>query len=313
MKLTYLTGVTLALAAHVTAWGPIGHQAVGYIAMEFLAPNAAHFVKQTIPDSYNNNLGAAATWPDDVRKTPEYKWSAPFHFIDTADDPKGGACFVEEPKCGRQGCLLSAIANYTQRVNDFSLDETQNMQALYFITHFLGDIGQPLHIEGLGFGGNLIRAKCNGQTTNLHATWDVGMMVTMLNSTYDGDMHSWVSTLVEDIKTGSYESKTAGWLSCSSTTKSLSQRRTIMDDVQTVMDLHQSPVAASGLACPLVWARESNAYDCSNVFKFSEGEDLCQGTYYTTNIPVINEQIAKQGYRLAAWLNVIFDGSTHLP
>lgn len=30
---------------------------------------------------------------------------------------------------------VSVIANYTQRVNDFSLDETQNLQALCFITH----------------------------------------------------------------------------------------------------------------------------------------------------------------------------------
>jgi hypothetical protein len=29
----------------------------------------------------------------------------------------------------------TAIANYTQRVNDPSLDATQNMQALYFIDH----------------------------------------------------------------------------------------------------------------------------------------------------------------------------------
>jgi len=278
-----------------------------------LAPNAAAFVKETIPDSFKNSLGPAATWPDDVRRSPEYKWSAVFHFLDTKDDPKGGSCFVDEANCGSHGCLLSAIANYTQRVNDFSLDETQNLQALYFITHLLGDIGQPLHIEGLGLGGNLIRTTCNGQATNLHATWDVGMMVTMINSTYGGDMHSWVSTLVEGIKTGSYKSKTTGWLSCSSPTKSLSHPQTITEDVQTVLGLQQSPAAASGLACPLVWARESNAYDCSNVFNFADGEDLCQGTYYTTNIPVINEQIAKQGYRLAAWLNVIFDGSTHLP
>jgi hypothetical protein len=135
MKFTYLAGVALALAGHVTAWGPIGHQAVGYIAMEFLAPNAADFVKNTIPDNFNNNLGPAATWPDDVRKSPEYKWSAPLHFIDTNDDPKGGSCFVNESNCARHGCLLSAIANYTQRVNDFSLDETQNLQALIFLTH----------------------------------------------------------------------------------------------------------------------------------------------------------------------------------
>jgi hypothetical protein len=65
------------------------------------------------------------------------------------------------------------------------------------------------------------------------------------------------------------------------------------------------------------------------VFSYTEGSDLCKGTYFANAIPVvsvffivaslvdaerhdrqINEQIAKQGYRLAAWLNEIFDGST---
>ena len=75
------------------------------------------------------------------------------------------------------------------------------MEALFFIDHvsphdqqrgclsypvaqFLGDIGQPLHVEALEFGGNEIRTTCNGVETNLHATWDTGMMgTTCANST----------------------------------------------------------------------------------------------------------------------------------
>jgi hypothetical protein len=65
------------------------------------------------------------------------------------------------------------------------------------------------------------------------------------------------------------------------------------------------------------------------VFNFTTGQDLCTSSYYTGAVPIachfpseygsplipsqIETQIAKQGYRLAAWLNVLFDGSTHLP
>ena len=49
MKTVYLTSVTLALISHVAAWGAVGHEAVGYIAMEFLATNAAAFVEQNHP------------------------------------------------------------------------------------------------------------------------------------------------------------------------------------------------------------------------------------------------------------------------
>jgi len=138
------------------------------------------------------------------------------------------------------------------------------------------------------------------------------MIATMVDSTYNGDTLSWVSALIKEIKTGSYKPLAAGWLRCSSTTENL-QRGTIEDDVQEILGARQSPMAVTTLACPIVWARESNVYGCSNVFDFVQGTNLCKGTYFETNIPVINEQIAKQGYRLAAWLNVIFDGSTNLP
>jgi hypothetical protein len=74
------------LVGRVAAWGAVGHEAVGYIAMEFLATEAAAFVKKTIPDAYNNSLGPAAPWADDVRYLSEFSWSAPFHFIDANGD-----------------------------------------------------------------------------------------------------------------------------------------------------------------------------------------------------------------------------------
>ena len=65
--------------------------------------------------------------------------------------------------------LVTAIANYTQRVVSTSLSFTQRQQALMFIDHFLGDIGQPLHVEAFEVGGNDIDAICGGKKTNLHA------------------------------------------------------------------------------------------------------------------------------------------------
>ena len=87
MKTACLAGVTLALVGRATAWGAVGHEAVGYIAMEFLATEAAAFVKKTIPAKYNNSLGPAAPWADDVRSLSEFSWSAPFHFIDAHGEP----------------------------------------------------------------------------------------------------------------------------------------------------------------------------------------------------------------------------------
>lgn len=96
MKTAAIVGISLALAGQVAAWGELGHQAVGYIAMEFLAPNALAFVEETVDSSHNHNLGPAAVWADDVKHTKGFTFTAPFHFIDAEDDPLGGTCSVGE-------------------------------------------------------------------------------------------------------------------------------------------------------------------------------------------------------------------------
>ncbi|KAF7969185.1 hypothetical protein HWV62_27957 [Athelia sp. TMB] len=310
----FAVGAALAFSEGVAAWGDVGHEAVGYVAMEFLATKAAAFVKKTVPSSDSYSLGPIATWADTVKYETAYEWSQPWHFIDAMDDPLGGSCSVVESRdCGSTGCLSTAIANYTSRLTDSSLSSTQIQQALYFITHFIGDIGQPLHVENYEYGGNDIDTVCAGESTELHATWDTGMIVQMVGATYGGSTTAWADALVADIKTGTYKADAAGWLSCSSTTEPLSRRRSVEDDIGSVLAAREAAATIKPLACPMVWAQESNAYDCSNVFDYTKGDDLCTGAYFDASIPIINQQIAKQGYRLAAWLNVIFDGAVSLP
>ncbi|KLO12485.1 nuclease Le1 [Schizopora paradoxa] len=298
----------------VVAWGDLGHETVGYVAMSFLAPKALSFVQSTISDSDDNSLGPAATWADSVREEASFTFTAPFHFVDAEDDPKGGSCSVVESRdCGSEGCLFTAIANYTQRVTDTSLSATQRQEALKFIDHFLGDIGQPLHVEALEVGGNDIDAICGGKATNLHAAWDTGMIETMLDVDFSGSSKDWAASLVTEIKTGDFKSLAAGWISCSSTTEPLSQKRSLKDEIMETISTRATTKPVTPLACPLVWAQESNAFDCTDVFDFKTGQDLCTGTYFNSAIPIIKLQIAKQGFRLAAWLNVIFDGETNLP
>jgi len=88
------------------------------------------------------------------------------------------------------------------------------------------------------------------------------MIVKMVKSTYKGHPQLWASALVQQIKTGAYKSDAAEWISCSSTTEPLF-RQTIQEDIQAILDSSQSPsFEVTPLVCPMVWARESNAYDC---------------------------------------------------
>ncbi|KAI0801933.1 nuclease Le1 [Irpex lacteus] len=320
----------VSLAGKVAAWGALGHETVGYVAQSFLAPKALSFVQSSLGSTYDESLGPAAPWADDVREEKAYKWSAQLHFVDAQDSPPS-SCSVQETRDCSSPCILTAIANYTARVAETSLSAAQRQEALKFLDHFLGDIGQPLHVEAEEVGGNDIDAECSGKSTNLHAVIanpltvpphpDTGILTKNVDANHGSSATTYASYLVEQIKTGSFKSLTSDWLSCTSTTEKVNNKRglgaeelTVEHDVRNFLASRSEKASTiTPLECPLVWARESNAFDCSTVFPFTEGDDACTGTYYTSAVPVIDLQLAKQGYRLAAWLNTIFDGATNLP
>jgi len=300
MKIAVAFIALTSVFSSVAGWGELGHETVGFVAMEFLAPKALSFVQTTLAVNFSGNLGPGAPWADTVRSEKAFSWSAPFHFVDAEDSPLQGQCSVSETRdCASGNCILTAIANYTSRVVNTSLSKEQRLEALLFIDHFIGDIGQPLHVEALEVGGNDIDAICSGSKTNLHAAWDTGMVSKNIDSNHGGTPQSYANDLVAEIKTGKFASLTSSWIACSSTTEPVASSK-------------RATTAVTPLACPLVWAQEANAFDCTTVFNFTTGQDLCTGTYFNNAVPVIDLQLAKQGFRLAAWLNVLFDGSTML-
>jgi len=307
MRPAVLLGVLSIAVGGVAAWGKQGHMAVGFVAMQFLGPKASSFVKESLGDEYHESLANAADWADTIRGQARYKWSSELHFMDAHDNPLHGNCNVDVARDTVGGrTLLNAITNYTLRVQDENLSDNQRQEALKFLDHFIGDIGQPLHLEEYKRGANDVHAKCDGETKKLHAIWDTGLIEVMLNAHYDGpdDTEAWASDLAKSIKNGIYTTSAPGWISCSSTTQPV-RRRGQLDELEVLAGRN----TIAPLACPWGWAAESNAYCCSIVFSYGEDDDLCTGGYYDHAISVINEQVAKQGYRLAAWLNVIFDGS----
>jgi len=125
--------------------------------------------------------------------------------------------------------------------------------------------------------------------TDLHAIWDTNMLEQYIGGDTISYALTWSKTLTTAIKTGTYKSDASSWL--------------------TGIDIDDAQSSA------MVWASDANAYVCSTVmpdgYTVLEKEDLST-TYYKTAIPVIELQLAKAGYRLAAWLNLIATGATGL-
>ncbi|KAJ1299878.1 hypothetical protein OPQ81_002672 [Rhizoctonia solani] len=147
MHLLTLFTFAAVLATRAWGWGDEGHKITATIAQIHLLPSAHRAICSILPSRYGCNLANIATWPDDVKKQREWLWGW------TTDQN-----------------ILNAIVNMTRNVGSLTGDD-QDI-ALRFLTHFLGDIHQPLHMTGRDVGGNYVPVLFNGKNTSLHYAWD---------------------------------------------------------------------------------------------------------------------------------------------
>jgi S1/P1 Nuclease len=164
--------LVVAPIPHVLAWGALGHYAVAYVATNFVATSTKTYMQSLLADTTVNYLANVATWADSYRSTTAGAFSAPFHYIDAEDSPPSSCSVSYSRDCGSGGCIVSAISNYTTRIQNTALSTSERQMAAKFLVHFLGDIGQPLHCENLDVGGNTIDVTYSGSSTNLHSVWD---------------------------------------------------------------------------------------------------------------------------------------------
>jgi hypothetical protein len=279
--------VTLSFAGQGAAWGALGHNTVAFIAQSFLAPQTVKYTQALLNDTSDAYLAHVATWADSYRSQPGGEFSGPLHYIDALDTPPESCNVDFERDCPEEGCIVSAIANYTERFQSKKLAHEERFKALKWVIHFLGDIHQPLHVENIAVGGNTINVTFDDAKTNLHHIWDSNMPEKLIGGYALEDAEDWSKTLIADIKTGKYANASKSWLEG--------------------MEKNDS------IASAMHWAQDANAYVCSTVLP--DGEDAVEnqqldGAYYDKSIPVIQMQIAKAGVRLAAWLNLQVTGKT---
>ncbi|KAF8307740.1 nuclease Le1 [Clavulina sp. PMI_390] len=304
----------LTYGASVHAWGESGHEVVGYVAQAFLGPETLSFIQDTLDPSYRGQLGRAGNWADTVKSKKEWAWTRPLHYINAHDDPLNGMCSVSDSRDCEDHCILTALTNYTSRIADPTLSVSERNIALKFLIHFIGDVGQPLHIEEYQRGGNEIKTRFDGANTNLHAVWDSSIPEKTIKLSHSNSITTYASDLIDRIKIGSYSSEAESWINCTNPTLPQGRDIEFKEPPQLLLsEPHRGlPLLASAsttdLECPLEWAKDSNTYMCSTVLSGYTASNL--GTaYYQKNAPIVDLQIAKSGYRLAAWLNSIFEGS----
>jgi hypothetical protein len=275
---TFLSLCVLPLPC-VLAWGNIGHRTVAYLAEKYLSPGATTYVSALLGDA---DISDAAVWPDEVRRSREFHYTAGWHFIDAEDNPPQLCQVNYNRDCNPgPGCVVSAIANMTERVNDPGLSSYDKGNALKFLLHFIGDIHQPLHTEAEERGGNSIKVEWGRRKTNLHSVWD-SSIIEKLIGWHEGDDEQ---SFAKDWANKLYSADARGL-----------QLGSECDNIQDAQD------------CALGWASEANQWVCTYVLKDDvagvEGRDL-SGDYYDGAVPIVEDLVGKAGRRLAAWVNAL--------
>jgi nuclease S1 len=202
------------------AWGCKGHQTVALIAEKHLTPEARELVLKLLSENpidpqlkrycgsaVSDAMGDASTWADDVRGERK---NGPWHYIDI---PRGAPRGSLEGFCGKEGCVVSAIAEQVAILKDQNANGAKRAEAVRYIIHFVGDLHQPLHsTTNADEGGNCVPVKYfrrephergHGFSPNLHSVWDTAILerdsegadpgeyAEMLEGTFAGSIEGW--------------------------------------------------------------------------------------------------------------------------
>ena len=291
----FAVALALALLAGqpAWAWGDEGHEIVATIAYARLtkatrakvdAMIAADKDTLTAPD-FASRATWADRWRDADRNTTrvQYEATRKWHFVDIEID--GGtldaACNHHPPlpqgvaasKGPPEDCVVDKIEQFRAELGTAATPPAEKLLALKFLVHFVGDLHQPLHASDRhDGGGNEVPVLYGGlkAADNLHAYWDRQLV-----------------------------------------------RRLDRDPAAAALALNKSVTTTQARAwrkgTPADWALESSALARTVAYDFS-GESKApdehgqptlklDAVYDQRALPVVREQLARAGVRLAKLLN----------
>ncbi|XP_020097902.1 endonuclease 2 [Ananas comosus] len=263
-------------------WGVDGHLIICQIAQAHLNNAAADAVRDLLPAYAENDLSSLCSWADHVKF--RYPWSSALHYINTPDDlctySYDRDCKDDSGEAGR--CVSGAIKNYTSQLLTYGKSATQNQynltEALLFLSHFIGDVHQPLHV---GFtsdeGGNTIDVHWYSRKTVLHHVWDDNIIETAEEQFYDSNVAEFVDAINQNI-TGKWSNQVKEWEDCS--------------DNKTT--------------CPDKCASESITAACDWAYKDVTEGSVLKDEYFLSRLPAVNLRLGQAAVRLAATLNRVF-------
>ena len=162
MKLL-LTSTLSLLSILLFAWGPTGHRVVGEVATDHLSKKAKKNIAEVLD---GESLAMCSNWMDFIKSNDSYDSLKSWHYVTIPEIEK----YHHEGEM--KGDVIQAIDRFMYEIEsgEFSVDE---QFALRCLVHLVGDIHQPLHVgNGEDRGGNNVKVKWFGRSSNIHRVWD---------------------------------------------------------------------------------------------------------------------------------------------
>jgi hypothetical protein len=175
----------ISFPSEAKAWSRDGHRIVCRIAWLLLDETRRGEIDR-LTSTYRDDDGQpltsfwdACSFPDEVRakaaNNPAFRRFAVFETWHYANLPRT-TTQLPDPPC-QVPCVINAIPAHADSLRRANNDRSRS-EALFFLSHWVGDMHQPLH---LGYqddrGGNDIRPIEGGFYTvsSMHALWDGGI------------------------------------------------------------------------------------------------------------------------------------------
>lgn len=216
-RLVLTLGALLMTPAPAAAWWQYGHETVATIATLSIKPGTrreidrllAHSAALETPTCPARTLEEASVWADCVRAMGDrFSYSSPWHYqnVDVCRP------FDQEAACRDGNCISAQIERNARLLADRAIPARERLQALLFLTHFLGDLHMPLHAgDRSDRGGNGLRVSYGVITgRNLHSVWD-GFLADRGISTPPGEARGILAALGMDGRTAMQAGTVTDW------------------------------------------------------------------------------------------------------
>ncbi|ORY86405.1 S1/P1 nuclease [Protomyces lactucae-debilis] len=299
----------LSAPALVYGWSWTGHELIADIAQDFLTPNASAKISEMLG---GRPLSSIAAWADTIHWMPRYQFSGRLHYFDYEGVNPPESCRFEWHAPGGQE-VIAAVHNYTARLIDAEDGTWTQQESLRFLVHFIEDTHQPLHLCGRARGGNDYFVKFENRKAKLHQVWDGLALMKRMKQVYASRHALQLQQQLADEQDNDVQASddyvhqlTAVYkhyiLQLMQETLYASQHKTWL--------LCPSNTVNPQYGCPEIWSKETAQLNCDYVWRDAlEWPQVSPDAYWERieRDAVIEVQVMKASWRLAAILNAVFE------